>query len=329
MTVKGFYRQLLSDIAVKDKEIDDARTRRNELRGKLATAVGRHAQSVETFPSGALAAGTQISPLNDVDVVVTVPNYLAGWLTDPAKARRDVRAWVEPLIDAKFEFSTHAIKLTYRDEEFTADIVVGVRRARGIVIPHCPDDEPHIWLPSDPKRHGELVRERNLPDRPALFSQQIRILKALNRYWQMSTDDNRKPLSSFHISALALAIFTNGVEVPHDEGTPRFLEQAAQMVHTALPDPAGVGPDIEARNPSEAAALLADAARKTRSSLSLPDDDALDLLNDVFGDPAQRAVLLAGAPVSVAAGGKFVPAGAAAAGIAPTRPVKPVRSHGD
>lgn len=329
MTVKGFYRELLSYIAVKDKEIEDARTRRSELRSKLETAVGRHTYSVQTFPSGALAAGTQISPLHDIDVVVTVPDYLDGWLLEPRKAMRDVRTWVEPLIDAQFGFSTHAIKLTYRNEDFAADIVVGVRRARGIVIPHCPDDEPHIWLPSDPKRHAELVRERNLPDRPALFSQQLRILKALNRHWQMSTDDGREPLSSFHITALALAVFTKGVEVPHDEGTPRFLEQAAQMVHAPLSDPGGVGPDIVARNPGEPSALLADAGRKTRLALSLPDDEAVDLLNEAFGDPSQRAALLGG-PVSVTANGRFVPtASAVAAGLGATRPVKPVRSHGN
>jgi hypothetical protein len=329
MNVKGYYRQLLDDIAVKYNEIEAARRRRDELRDKLKAAVSDHAPAVETFPAGALAAGTQISPLNDVDVAVTVPSLLSHWDDAPQQALRDVRSWVEPTIRARFEISTHAIKLTYPDEDFTADIVVGVRRARGIVIPHCPKDEEHAWLPTDPQRHAEMVRERKLPDRPAVFSQQIRILKALNRNWQMSAEDGRKPLASFHLTALALAIFAPGSETPHDQGTPFFLERAADMVLRPLPDPAGIGPDLEARNPHEASAVIAVAAEKTRRALSLPEDEAIKLLDEVFGDSQQRTALLSGDPLAVV-GSKFMTAAAAAtAAPAVRRSVPSVRSHGD
>lgn len=328
MTVKGFYRQLLSDINVKDDEITSARERRDELRATLTTAVGEHSAGVNTSPAGALAAGTQISPLNDVDVVVTVPAHLPGWWENPKRAMKDVRSWIEPLIEAKFDCSTHALKLIYPDEDFTADTVIGVENGTGgIVIPHCPDDDEHYWLPAHPKRHAELVRERRVLEHTAVFAQQIRILKVLNRQWQMSTDDNRKPMCSFHVTALALTIFELGEEVPHDEGTPRFLEEAAEMVLSPLADPAGVGPALEARNPAEASALLSAAAGKTKRALSLPDDHAVALLNEVFGDPEQRSALLGGGPLGVV-GGRFVSTAGATAVVA-ERTVKPVRSHAD
>ena len=102
--------------------------------------------------------------LNDVDVVVTVPDYLGDWYAKPLQAMYDVQTWVESTITATFEFTTHAIKLTYPNEEFTADIVVGVERAHGLVIPHCPAGELHSWLPAHPQRHAELVRQRRLPE---------------------------------------------------------------------------------------------------------------------------------------------------------------------
>ncbi len=151
------------------------------------------------------------------------------------------------------------------------------------------------------------MRERKLKDQPAIFAQQVRILKALNRFWQMSTDDGRKPLSSFHLTALALAIFAKGEAVPHEEGTPRFLEQAGNLVLSIpVPEPAGVGPDLEASNPAKAAALLVDAGAKTRRALSLPDDEAETLLNEVFGDREQLRALLGEAPIGVT-GGRFCP----------------------
>src|SRR5580700_2447509 len=146
MTAKSFYRQLLNDINVSDEEIQDARARRDELRATLQAAIGEHSSGVTTFPSGALAAGTQISPINDVDVVVTVPNWLVRWQADPACAMDDVLAWIEPFIDAAFDCSTHAIKLTYPNESFTADVVIGVETKDGILIPHCPEGEPRVWL---------------------------------------------------------------------------------------------------------------------------------------------------------------------------------------
>src|ERR1035438_3923181 len=48
-------------------------------------------------------------------------------------------------------------------------------------------------------------------------------------------------------------------------------------------------------------------------ALSLPDDEAVALLNEVFGDPEQRRALLSGEPVSVEPGGRFVSTAAATA----------------
>jgi hypothetical protein len=199
MTAKGFYRQLLLDIGVDEQEIKDARTRRDQLRSKLASAVGAHSMAVETFPSGALAAGLQISPLKDIDTVVTVPTFLPGWWENPRQAMSDVRSWVEPLIETGFGYTTHAIKLNYPDEEFSVDIVIGVRSGRAIVIPHCPDDgEPHRWLDADPKRHAELVRERDGESHTAVFAQQVRILKDLNR--PLADEHRRQPQAALLFS---------------------------------------------------------------------------------------------------------------------------------
>jgi hypothetical protein len=323
MTARQFYETYLREIAVDKETLDDARERRDEIatEAKKAVAAGIGAP-VKFIPAGALAAGTQIAPLNDLDTVLEAPFRLAEWIADPRRALLDVKRWVEPVIDAEFELSTHAIKLTFPDEDFTADIVIGATRtAGGIRIPHCPKDEPHRWIDTDPKAHAQMVRDRN-KQVGFEFAREIRILKALNRQMGMRTADGRKPLASFHITALALALLTGPVN--HDTTTPYFLGAAAKAVLKPLPNPSGVGPHIEVRNPQEASEMLAAAGEITARALRM--NDAEEILRELFGHPQKTLALVGGAPATVNSNGRLaVGLGAAVGG----RSVPTVRSHGD
>jgi hypothetical protein len=181
------------------------------------------------------------------------------------------------------------------DDDFTADVVIGWRQAQGILLPHCPKNRPrkHQWIASDPAGHRDMVLARNRAFKesgPSIFSKQIRILKWWNREQQLRDDEERKPLASFHLTALALKILTSADSF--DRWTPHFFERAAVLVTSPLPDPAGVGEPLEAKDPAYAQRLLADAALKTRRALSVGEKEAEALLYDVFGDPDEREALL-------------------------------------
>jgi hypothetical protein len=324
VTARQFYDDYLKQIAVDKQTLDDARARRDEIAGKAKRAVAEQlGATVKFIPAGALAAGTQIAPLNDVDTVLEAPSRPPAWIGDPGRALRDVRRWIEPVINATYELSTHAIKLTFPDEHFTADIVIATTRTGGgLLIPHCPKDKPHEhgWIETHPAAHAQQVRDRN----KAIgyeFAREIRILKALNRQMGLKTNDGRKPLSSFHVTALALTLLHTKID--HATTTPYYLAEAARLVHTPLPDPSGVGPDITARNPQEASLLLRNAADVTARALQVDDAEAERLLDSLFGDPAKTIALISGGPVSVARNGRLI-AGALGARTVPT-----VRSHGD
>src|SRR5439155_2929221 len=110
-------------------------------------------------------------------------------------------------------------------------------------------------------------------------------------------DLERKPLASFHITALALAILKAPMGFEH--WTPLFFETAAWMVQKPLPDPTGVGEDIVARDPNYASTLLYEAGEKTRRALSASESEAGALLKDVFGVPDERAAMIGKSPVWV------------------------------
>jgi hypothetical protein len=323
LTPKQFYDQLLEEIAVDDETMDDARTRRDRLADTAVATSGKHISNPKPVRVGAVAQGTQIDPLNDIDQVIELPYLLPGWLENPLGAMQQVRGWLDPVVPGMLTLTAHAIKVKFPDEDFTADLVIGWKQQRGILIPHCPDDEPHCWIPTDPETHKEQVLARNRTFQPgrAIFSRQIRILKHLNREWEFRYELERKPLSSFHVTALALTILTE--KAGHDLWTPLFLERAADLVLRQLPDPAGVGADLEARDPSFASALLRDAAAKTRAALVAPEDQVEGKLREVFGHPGRRRQIVKPASVSVG------PSGTLGVGAATAlRHTPPVRSHG-
>lgn len=324
MTARQFYDEYLKKIAVDKQTLDDARARRDEIATKAKRAVAEQlAATVKFTPAGAMAAGTQIAPLNDVDTVLEVPFRPPSWQADPGQAMRDVQRWVEPVIEAQYEISAHAIKLTFPDDHFTADIVIGVTRTGGgLLIPHCPKDKPgeHGWIETHPAAHAQQVRDRN-KQIGYEFARQIRILKALNRKMGLTTIDGRKPLSSFHVTALALTLITTKVD--HATTTPAFLAEAARLVLDPLPDPADVGPDLVARDPQEASRMLGEAAEIAGRALTVGDDEAERLLDGLFGDPANTLAIIRGEPVRVGRGGRLL------AGASAGRAVPSVRSHGD
>lgn len=321
MTPEAFYEDLLQQIAVHEDDIVAARKKRDELGEVIINSLEPDFQGASFFPAGALAAGTQIRPLNDVDVVVELPHIPPEWIDDPAAAMRAMKDVISGKIRGKFEISTHAIKITYPDEDFTADVVVGVTQSRGIAIPECPSQGQHRWIATHPKRHAQQVRERNRDFGSAAFSQEIRILKYLNREWKLRDDQERKPLPSFHVTALALALLRQADDF--SIMTPDFLEGAARLVLRPLPDPAGVGADLEAKDPQYASDLLTEAGSKTRKALSSSEPEAERLLTEVFGEPRKRETLLGPGPVSVSKSGSLV------TGLVGERAVKAVRSHGD
>ena len=228
MTANQFYEQLVRDLAVDMTTIEAARDRRDELRATVETVTRRWIAGADSFPAGALAMGLQIAPLNDVDVVLRVPTRLASWVHTPHQALIDVRDWLDEEIDAHFELTSHAIRLNYPDEDFTADLVVGYENpaGAGLLIPHCPEDKPweHDWIRTHPALHRDLIKKRTEDlGHESRFAKEIRVLKHLNRQWKVEHD--RKILSSHHTTSLAWHIFQSPFEFA--TGTTEFLDRAA------------------------------------------------------------------------------------------------------
>ncbi len=321
MTASQFYDQLLDEVAVPLSAMTKARTKRDNVGATAAVEIRKRLGTARTIAVGALAQGTQIAPLNDFDLVIEVEQLMPGWIENLQGALNDVRSWIEPVIEGAFETGSHAIKITFGDVEFTADIVLGLRQEKGLLIPHCPHDEAHRWIRTDPETHKLQVLGRNREFDSSDFTREVRILKWLNEYWQLVHQLEKKPLSSFYVTALALRLLTT--KASHAEWTPYFLENAAALVLQPLADPAGVGEPLTVRDPAFTSNVLRAAAVKTKQALTTPPEQVERLLRDVFGYPKRIREVEEKPSVGIGPGGALgVGAGAA------HRHTPHVRSHG-
>lgn len=318
MTANQFYEQYIDEIAVNDKKIKAAKDRRDDLaKHGMAALRGWNLGDPKWFPTGALAMGTQIAPLNDVDLVIFSTTVRTTWDDKPKDALNDLAWDLDRRTDGRPTPSTHAVKVEFATEKFSADVVYGATKKHYLVIPHCPKEEPHKWIKTNPRAHAQMVRDRN----KAIgyeFARTIRILKSLNRKWGLEADDEKKPLSSWHLTALALTLIKT--KQTYAERIPDFLAKAAERVKTPLPDPTKVGPALEARDPAKASALLADAAAKAKLAANSP--HAERILRDVFGTPSVMLAAVTGKATSFGVGGILL-------GGNDGRTSTPVRAFGD
>lgn len=314
MTAEEFFGDLLGHIQVTEDEIAEARLKRDELATTTKKIVGEFGiTGVGSFAAGALAAGTQIKPLNDVDLVVygTGNSLPTGWQENPGTALAAICSRLGSETGYVCKPRAHAVKVEFPDVAFSADVVFGVSRSpEGLLIPHCPSGVPHKWIDTHPRRHAELIRSRNA-ETTYKFARVVRILKALNTYWGAQSDTGKKPLSSFHLTSLAWTIATEIVSL--GSGVEEVLRRSTDLVLRPLPDPSGVGDPIEARDPEFATRKLGAAAAAVADAIAAG-DEAEKILVTVFGDQAVIEGIIGNKPMSVSASGKLKLGGTAAAG---------------
>jgi len=241
-------------------QVEEARQRREMFQFAFAG----ESDGLTSVPSGSLARGSQIEPINDVDLI---------WLYDHAQhpdwgksggsakealeyARDQVKrllgseeALIELFGDAgrymkwvrHTRLQHHAVKCFLDDPEeegaFTVDVVPALPRdPRGFWIPETSNSR---WIETDPIRLIEEVLKRHGGYGEGQFVQLIRVLKRWSK-------DSGRVFKGLTIEILALD-YLHDVERPL--ALARFFEAALAHIHEPILDPAGlcgeVQPDLD------------------------------------------------------------------------------------
>lgn len=237
-------------------------------RRKLFEDALKPLDEVEEFiRSGSLARGSQIDPINDVDVVVVFntderPEW--GRAGDSAlEALEYTRNRIHQLIgkDAPepengeervrlIRIRNHSVKCFLDDPDetehpFTVDVVPAITYEGHLLIP---EQKSSTWVESDPKK---LIND--VADRHAEWNQFVKLVRVLKRW----NKDQGAGMKSLVVEVLALKHLT---EDTRPQALSTFFTAAAARIYEPVEDPADLCGEIDPHMDKDLAHQKLDAA---------------------------------------------------------------------
>ncbi|MGD0570193.1 MAG: CBASS oligonucleotide cyclase [Candidatus Sulfotelmatobacter sp.] len=257
------FDKLKSNLEITQTETDLAVTRHNLIREHIEASwtLSDH------FLTGSYARQTKTKKLKDVDIFVVIdPTGPQGQLangsgTAAVSALRGVLStrWSD------LETDEHVVTINYPGEDVASYEVAPVfpRKGGGYLMPNGA-----AWMATDPTEHERLVTEKNKKC-DSKFVPFVKMVKGINR----EANDAIQP--SFLLEVLGLGLVLEPFGRYRDE-IRFFLASAADRFADDWPDPAGLGPNVNAGIPKARRETL---ARTMRGWLTLA-EEALLLEND-------------------------------------------------
>lgn len=268
MSLNEAFLTLQDNVNAEPLQVEEARQRREMFQ----YAFSNEPDAMTSAPSGSLARGSQIEPINDVDLLwVYDPEAHAEWGQPGASAevaleytREQVKRLLgseQALVDLFGEagrymkwvrhtrLQHHAVKCFLDDPDedgaFTVDVVPALaRQPNGFFIPQTSSEE---WIATDPVYLIERVLERHAGYGEGQFVQLIRVLKR----W---CKDNGRVIKGLTVEILALSHLYDD-ERP--QALARFFQGALEAIHDPIEDPAGLCGEVQPKlDRAKAEALL-------------------------------------------------------------------------
>ena len=291
MTVASIFQAYLSSLELTDRERADASAQQIALRDRLRLHL---AGVIDSRLVGSYRRGTAIRPLKDIDVFVVL---------DARQHRRDVphaplrlletidRALRASYPDHQPRIQGRSVNIGFSGTEIAYDIVAAFAptwtEAADTEPPYyeIPDRRASTWIRTNPATHREACIAANERAGGMLNG----LIKAA-KHWNRASG---KPLSGFHIEVMSYSALPSKPDDPR-AGLRDLLQHLASAVQFTCPDPAGLGPAIDAdltwQDRAHARNLLHSAAQVAHAAVDAERkgdcDTALawwcSLLGDVF-----------------------------------------------
>lgn len=230
-TVAQGFDELCSRLEITDLQASTVSTRQQNVRD----AVKKELIVLDDFLTGSYMRNTMIAPLSDADIdiffVLSSEYYKADGQQYILDKVRDVlkKTYTTPQVSRNGQ----AVTIFFQD--FEVDVVPAFYRQGGGYF--IADSVLKRWIPTDPKIHINLWSQANKAHDYTLIPF-LKMLKGWNK-------KNGSALCSFHLECLSLKVLEGYAITYYPSGLSYFFSNAQAWIKRPLPDPAGVGYNLD------------------------------------------------------------------------------------
>jgi hypothetical protein len=274
------FANLKSTLEIGKTERELAARRHQQIRDHVRTSWTLE----EDFLTGSYRRETKTKKLKDVDIFVVIDDegpQSSLRQRGPVAILEDLASVLRPKYpDVYVDEMACVIGFGKEEEIVSFEIVPAFDRSGGGY--EIPDTRTGNWISTNPRIHHELTTTKNIAC-GGKFVPFVKMIKGLNRH----LDEPVK--SSFLLEVMAQRIVMEPFgEYP--EEVRWFLATAVEQVHDSWPDPAGLGPDVNAMSNLQrttASAALAGALFVAEKAIDLAADGheraAVEQWRELFG----------------------------------------------
>jgi hypothetical protein len=272
-TITQAFEQCIQDLELKETERTEASHQQNVVRDKLRRCLGGVERDIL---SGSYSRRTAIRPLNDIDLFMILDRAVHADVYPPAppehclqKVQRALAAAYPDKPPARIQ--GRSVNIEFQGTGIGYDVVPAFTVSGNMYM--IPDRDRKSWINTD--RHKEACTAAN-----ARAGGKLHPLIKLAKHWNQA---HGRVLRSFHIEVMAYRAF-QAPPATYPEGIAALFEHLAQAVMVVCPEPAGIGPNIDAGMTSQERAVarqaLSQPAASARNALEL---DRLGRVREAHG----------------------------------------------
>lgn len=244
--VREVFDLFLRGLELTSSEQDKAARQQADLRERLRRQL---AGVVRDILVGSYARKTAIRPLNDIDVFIELDatQWAQRRKATPLLLLEDVQRALRACYGATppaTRIQGRSVNIDFAGTGIGYDIIpaFSVSSHGTGTIYEIPDRTRQTWIKTNPESHRQRCVDANARA-GGMLNRLVKAAKHWNRGRATAAGD--KPLSSFHLEAMAYQALP---QAPQDERTGflAVLRSLQQGVTQKCPDPAGLGPDLDA-----------------------------------------------------------------------------------
>lgn len=236
-TIPSAFQKLKENLEITGLQKSTVSTRQTNVRD----VVEKDLNVQDSFLTGSYSRNTMIAPLKeaDVDIFIVLSSdyfyrYKDGLNGGQAGLLDLVKRTLRKTYTKTPDISRNGQAVTIQFTDFMVDVVPAFNRKGGGYL--IPNSISKSWIPTDPKKHVELVSAENIAHSGDLVPL-IKMIKGWNK-------NSGNFFNSFHLEVLALEILKGVKIADFPSGMRFFFDKGRELIPKKNLDPAGYGEDV-------------------------------------------------------------------------------------